>query len=86
MPEIVIKAMLTPDGNHLALALTDNSIRLLYSDTYKLFLSLHGNKLPITDIDISSDSTILASISVDKDIKVWSLDYGNFFIKPIFAH
>ncbi len=86
MPENIIKAMATPSGSCLAVALLDNSIRVLYSDSHKLFLSLHGNKLPITDMDIATDSTILATTSVDKDIKVWALDFGNFFVKPIFAH
>lgn len=60
-------------------------IYIQYSDTNKNYLKLYGHKLPILSFDISSDDTILATGSVDKDIRLWDMDFGHS-IKSIFAH
>jgi U3 small nucleolar RNA-associated protein 12 len=54
----------SPDARLLAIALLDNTVKVFYADTLKFFLSLYGHKLPITSIDISSDSTLLVSAFV----------------------
>jgi U3 small nucleolar RNA-associated protein 12 len=41
--------------------------------------------LPILTYDASSDFNLLITGSVDKDIKIWGLDFGNC-VKSIFAH
>ena len=50
-----------------------------------MFLSLYGHKLPATAIDISTDSTLIATGSADKNVKIWGLDFGDCH-KSIFAH
>lgn len=69
----------------LAASLQNNQIHVQYADTGKNALKLYGHKLPVTDFDISSDGALLVSASVDKDIRVWDLDFGHC-IKSIFAH
>ena len=44
--------------------------QVYYADSLKFFLSLYGHKLPVLCMDISSDSTLLATGSSDKNIKV----------------
>ena len=51
----------------------------------KFFLSLYGHKLPVLSFDISSDNTLLASGSADKNIKIWGLDFGDCH-RSLFIH
>jgi U3 small nucleolar RNA-associated protein 12 len=69
----------------LACALLDSTISVVYADSKKFMFSLYAHKLPVTCIDISSDSTLLASVSQDKTVKLWGLDYGDCH-KSIIAH
>jgi U3 small nucleolar RNA-associated protein 12 len=65
--------------NHLmvATALLDNTVRVFYEDSCKLFLTLYGHKLPVMCLDISYDSQVLVSGSADKTLKLWGLDFGD---------
>ncbi len=65
--------------------LQNNQILINWADTHKNFLKLYGHKLPILSFDISTDDSILATGSVDKDIRLWDMDFGHS-IKTIFAH
>ena len=51
----------------------------------KFFLALYGHKLPVLSMDISSDGTLLASGSADKNLKIWGLDFGDCH-RSLFAH
>lgn len=75
--EEVSYAKISPNGKLLAVALLDCTVKVLYTDTFKLFLSLYGHKLPITSIDISSDTSVIATASLDKTVKIWGLDFGD---------
>ncbi|KAI3641547.1 hypothetical protein MIR68_000421 [Amoeboaphelidium protococcarum] len=75
----------SPNGNLVAIALLDNTIKVFFNDTLKLFLNLYGHKLPVLYMDISADSKMLISGSADKNIKIWGLDFGDCH-KSIFAH
>ena len=57
-------------GKLLAVALLDCTIKVFFADSLKFWLSLYGHKLPVLSMDISSDSTLLASGSADKNLKV----------------
>lgn len=59
--------------------------QVFYADTLKFFLSLYGHKLPVLSLDISADSTLLASGSADKNVKIWGLDFGDCH-KSFLAH
>lgn len=65
--------------------LQNNQIMINYADTHKNFLKLYGHKLPILSFDLATDDSILATGSVDKDIRLWDMDFGHS-IKTIFAH
>jgi U3 small nucleolar RNA-associated protein 12 len=72
-------------GKYLIYSMLDNSIRVIYEDTNKLFLNLYGHKLPVLTFDVSSDGTLLISGSADKNVKLWGLDFGDCH-KSFFAH
>lgn len=42
-------------------------------------------QLPVLSMDISSDNTLIATGSADKNVKIWGLDFGDCH-KSIFAH
>ena len=77
--------MFSPNGKYITASLLDNSIRILYADSKKQFLKLYAHKLPVLTFDISSDEALLVSGSVDKNIKLWGMDFGDVH-KSIFAH
>ena len=74
-------------ANHkfLAIALLDTTVKIFFADSLKFYLSLYGHKLPVTSMDISSDSTLIATASSDKSVKLWGLDFGNCH-KSLLAH
>ena len=75
----------SPDGKYLAYALMDNSIKIIFEDTQKFFLSLYGHKMPVSSFDISSDGALLVSGSADKNVKIWGMDFGDCH-KSFIAH
>ncbi|KAJ3011618.1 hypothetical protein HKX48_006726 [Thoreauomyces humboldtii] len=85
MSDDVLCVRHSPDGRLLAISLLDSTVKILYADTLKFFLSLYGHKLPVMSMDISSDSTLIATGSSDKTIKLWGLDFGDCH-KSLFAH
>lgn len=85
LQESVTKVRATADGKYHLVGLNDHSVRVLHSDTGRLFLALYGHKLPVLDFCVSSDCTLVATGSVDKDIKIWALDFGNC-VRSFFAH
>lgn len=49
----------------------------LWFEILQLFVELYGHNLPVCDMDISYDSTIIITASSDKTIRIWGLDYGD---------
>lgn len=41
--------------------------------------------MPVTAMDISSDSRLIATGAADKSVKIWGLDFGDCH-KSLFAH
>ncbi|EPQ30291.1 uncharacterized protein PFL1_02407 [Pseudozyma flocculosa PF-1] len=85
MTDDVLCARFSPNGKLLALSLLDNTVKVFYSDSLKFFLSLYGHKLPVLSLDISQDSKLCVTVSADKNVKIWGLDFGDCH-KSIFAH
>lgn len=52
---------------------------------FQFFLCLYGHALPVTTMDISFDSKLIATGSADRNVKIWGLDFGDCH-KSIFAH
>ncbi|KAF1992585.1 WD40 repeat-like protein [Aulographum hederae CBS 113979] len=75
----------TPDGRLISISTLDNTVKVFFVDSLKLFLNLYGHKLPVLSISISSDSKVLASSSADKNIRLWGLDFGDCH-KALFGH
>ncbi|KAF8477012.1 WD40-repeat-containing domain protein [Kalaharituber pfeilii] len=85
MEDDILAVRYTPNGKHIAVALLDNTVRIFFTDTLKQLHNLYGHKLPVLNIDISSDSKLIATCSADKNVKIWGLDFGDVH-KSFFAH
>ena len=73
------------NGEYYIVSLLDSTIKVYFSDSDKLFLTMYGHKLPALSFDISNDDLLLVSGSADKNIKIWGMDFGNCH-KSIFGH
>jgi U3 small nucleolar RNA-associated protein 12 len=58
-------------------ATLDNTIKVFFDDSLKLFLNLYGHSLPALAVDSSDDDSILATGGADKTVKIWGLDFGD---------
>ncbi|KAG8630637.1 hypothetical protein KVT40_002256 [Elsinoe batatas] len=81
----VLALRFSPDSRLLALSTLDNTVKVFFADSLKLFLTLFGHKLPVLSLDISSDSKLIVTSSADKNVRVWGLDFGDCH-KAFFAH
>ncbi|XP_046849685.1 WD repeat-containing protein 3-like [Xenia sp. Carnegie-2017] len=85
MNDGVMCVKFSPNQKFIAVALLDFTMKIFFTYTLKFFLSLYGHKLPVVTMDISTDNVLLVSGGVDKNIKIWGLDFGDCR-KSIFAH
>ena len=81
----ILSVRYSPDARLLAVSTLDNTVKVFFVDTLKLYLTLYGHKLPVLDIDISYDSKLIVTCSADKNVRVWGLDFGDCH-KAFFAH
>ncbi len=81
----IISLKFSPDSRLLAVALLDNTVKVFFNDSLKLFLNLYGHKLPVLNMDISFDSKLIVTCSADKNVRLWGLDFGDCH-KAFFAH
>lgn len=81
----ILSLRYSPDSRLLAVALLDNTVKVFFVDSLKLFLNLYGHKLPVLNMDISYDSKLIVTCSADKNIRLWGLDFGDCH-KAFFAH
>ena len=81
----ILSLRFSPDSRLLALSLLDNTVKLFFVDSLKLFLNLYGHKLPVLSMDISYDSKLIVTCSADKNVRLWGLDFGDCH-KAFFAH
>ena len=66
LDEGVTCVCVSADSRLIAVGLLDSTVKVFFIDTLKFFLSLYGHKLPVVCMDISSDSTIIATGSGDR--------------------
>lgn len=85
LAEEILCVKYSPDMRLIAVSLLDMTVKVFFEDSLKLSLSLYGHKLPVTSMDISHDGTTIITVSSDKNIKIWSLQFGDCR-KSIFAH
>lgn len=81
----VLSLRFSPDSRLIALSFLDNTVKVFFTDSLKLFLNLYGHKLPVLSMDISFDSKIIVTSSADKNVRLWGLDFGDCH-KAFFAH
>ena len=81
----ILSLRFSPDSRLIALALLDNTVKVFFVDSLKLFLNLYGHKLPVLNMDISFDSKLIVTCSADKNVRLWGLDFGDCH-KAFFAH
>ena len=81
----ILSVRFSPDSRLLALALLDNTVKVFFVDSLKLYLNLYGHKLPVLNMDISYDSKMIVTCSADKNVRLWGLDFGDCH-KAFFAH
>ena len=81
----ILSVRFSPDSRLLAVALLDNTVKVFFVDSLKLFLNLYGHKLPVLSMDISFDSKLIVTCSADKNLRLWGLDFGDCH-KAFFAH
>ena len=81
----ILSIRYSPDSRLLAIALLDNTVKVFFVDSLKLFLNLYGHKLPVLSMDISYDSKLIVTCSADKNVRIWGLDFGDCH-KALFAH
>ena len=81
----ILSVRFSPDSRLIALSLLDNTVKVFFVDSLKLFLNLYGHKLPVLSMDISYDSKLIVTCSADKNVRLWGLDFGDCH-KAFFAH
>ncbi|QIW96437.1 hypothetical protein AMS68_001955 [Peltaster fructicola] len=81
----ILSIQISPDQRLLAASTLDNTVKVFFCDSLKLFLTLYGHKLPVLSLSISSDSKLIATCSADKNVRIWGLDFGDCH-KAFFAH
>ena len=81
----ILSLRYSPDERLLAVSLLDNTVKVFFVDSLKLFLNLYGHKLPVLNMDISFDSKLIVTCSADKNVRVWGLDFGDCH-KAFFGH
>lgn len=81
----ILSLRFSPDSRLLAISLLDNTVKVFFVDSLKLFLNLYGHKLPVLNLDISYDSKLIVTCSADKNVRLWGLDFGDCH-KALFAH
>ncbi|CAG8101577.1 unnamed protein product [Penicillium salamii] len=81
----ILNLRFSPDARLLAVSLLDNTVKVFFVDSLKLFLNLYGHKLPVLSMDISHDSKLIVTCSADKTVRLWGLDFGDCH-KAFLAH
>ncbi|POR30842.1 U3 small nucleolar RNA-associated protein 12 [Tolypocladium paradoxum] len=81
----ILSLKFSPDAKLLAISLLDNTVKVFFVDSLKLYLNLYGHKLPVLSMDISYDSKLIVTSSADKNIRIWGLDFGDCH-KALFGH
>ncbi|CAF0782132.1 unnamed protein product [Didymodactylos carnosus] len=83
--EDVLALKISPNNRYLIAALMDTTVKVFFTDTCQMFLSLYGHSQPVLCIDVSFDNKLVITGSSDRNVKIWGLDFGDCH-RSIFAH
>jgi WD40 repeat protein len=73
----VLALRFSPDGNKIASAAADRTIRILDVATGKVARTLEGHTHHVLGVDWQPDSVGIVSSSADQTVKVWDSETGN---------
>ncbi|CAM2069753.1 Non-specific serine/threonine protein kinase [Sulfidibacter corallicola] len=73
----VLRVAFAPGDELLAMACTDHKIRLLDARTGRAVGTFSGHVDEISDMAFSSDGSLLASVAMDRTIRLWHLADGH---------
>ncbi|CAJ1453167.1 unnamed protein product [Effrenium voratum] len=85
LPDELLAVCFSASGKYINVALLNHTIIVLFEDSLKFYLSLYGHRLPVMALDVSDDSQMIASGSADKNVRLWSTQFGNC-LKSLKAH
>ena len=77
LEEKSVSVSVSPDSRNIIVSLLNNNLKVISGETFKVRLNLYGNALPVMCSDVSFDSKVLATGSLDKNIKFWGLNFGD---------
>eukprot|EP00928_Gymnodinium_smaydae_P035081 TRINITY_DN24750_c0_g2_i1.p1 TRINITY_DN24750_c0_g2~~TRINITY_DN24750_c0_g2_i1.p1 ORF type:complete len:978 (-),score=241.30 TRINITY_DN24750_c0_g2_i1:55-2901(-) len=77
LPDECLGVAYSANGKWIAVALLNHTVQMFFADSLKFYLSLYGHRLPVMCLDICSDSQMVATGSADKNVKLWSTQFGN---------
>ena len=72
----VLDISFSPDGQRLATACEDGSIRIWQVSDWKLVQTLTGHVGPVHSVDFSPDGKWIVSAGEDKSVRIWSAEDG----------
>jgi WD40 repeat protein/serine/threonine protein kinase len=82
--EEIYSVAYSPDGEHLAGACGDGTIKVWHLRTRRVLATLHGHEKSVFSVAFSpTDSGRLASAGVDKTVRVWDWRAGKEIFAPL---
>lgn len=73
---LIYQLLFSRDGNHLASASSDHTIRIWDTNSNREIRTLVGHTQTVLRLSISDDDKRLASISAAGEFKIWDLEYA----------
>ena len=81
----VLSVSVSDDGNYIASAGKDRTIKVWKGENYELSTTLKGHKDTITGLKFAHNSHTLFSCSLDRTVKVWDID-DKIIIDTLYGH